>query len=130
MESQKSAQVPAAPLCCACFVGRCREAPKGTVTMPVVSLDDFFPDFDRQHHWRGQHDHNRSHHVRSWFYGSNSHGLCEGTRANSLTSFLTTRTRLPKRPMVDWTGRVSLSVLPSIRRKNETHTLKLRHVLW
>ena len=50
VESQKSAQVPVAPLCCACIVGRSREAPQPlhlggdeavTATMPVVSLDDF-----------------------------------------------------------------------------------------
>ena len=50
VESQKSAQVPDAPLYCAFVVGKCREAPKPfhlggdeavTVTMPVVSLDDF-----------------------------------------------------------------------------------------
>ena len=53
-----------------------------TVTMLVVSLDVFFfsLDFDRKHHWRGQHAHNCSHHVRSWFYGSNSHGMCESTQ--------------------------------------------------
>ena len=41
VESQKSAQVPAAPLYFACIVGRGREAPTVIVTMPVVSLDDF-----------------------------------------------------------------------------------------
>ena len=41
MESQKSAQVPVAPLYCACIVGRSREAPTVTVTMPSVWLDDF-----------------------------------------------------------------------------------------
>ena len=46
--SQKSAQVPAAPLCCACIFGRSREAPTVTVTMRVVSLDDFLP----QHHYK------------------------------------------------------------------------------
>ena len=39
VESQKSAQVPAAPLYCACIVGRGREDPTVTVTMAVVSLD-------------------------------------------------------------------------------------------
>ena len=88
VESQKSAQVPVAPLYCACLVGRSRDAPQPfhlggveavTVTMPVVSLDDFSLTLT-QHHWRGQHAHNSSHHVRSWFYGSNSHGMREGTR--------------------------------------------------
>ena len=46
VELQKSAQVPVAPLYCACIVGRCREAPQHfhlgddeavTVTTPVVS---------------------------------------------------------------------------------------------
>ena len=37
---RRSAQVPVAPLCCACIVGKSREAPTVTVTMPVVSLDD------------------------------------------------------------------------------------------
>ena len=50
VESQKSAQVPVAPLYCAKIVGRGREASQPfhfggdeavTVTMPVVSLDDF-----------------------------------------------------------------------------------------
>ena len=50
VKSRKSAQVPVAPLCCACIVGRGREAPQPfhlggdeavIVTMPVVSLDDF-----------------------------------------------------------------------------------------
>ena len=39
MESQKSAQVPVAPLYCAWIVGRGREDPTVTVTMAVVSLD-------------------------------------------------------------------------------------------
>ena len=47
VESQKSAQVPVAPLCCACIVERGRQAPQPfylggdeavAVTMPVVSL--------------------------------------------------------------------------------------------
>ena len=100
VESHTSTQVPFVSMCLACIVGRGREAPQPfhlggeeavIVTMLVVSLDDFSLDFDRQHHWRGQHAHNCSHHVRSWFYGSNSREHT-APRANSSTSFLTART--------------------------------------
>ena len=90
VESHTSTQVPFASLCRACIVGRGREAPQPfhlggeeavIVAMLVVLLDVFFfLDFDRQHHWRGQHAHNCSHHARSWFYGSNSRGMCESTQ--------------------------------------------------
>ena len=43
VESHKSAQVPAAPLHCACIVGRGREDPTVSATLPVVSQDECFP---------------------------------------------------------------------------------------
>ena len=62
VESHTSTQVPFAPLCRACIVGRGREAPQHfhiggdeavTVTTLVVSLDTFSLTLNRQHHWRG-----------------------------------------------------------------------------
>ena len=69
VESQKSAQVPFAPLCRACIAGRDREAPQpfhlgGAVSVSVTTLIEsqgkFVSMFERQHLWRGQHAHNYS----------------------------------------------------------------------
>ena len=69
VESQKSAQAPAAPLYCAFVVGWGREAPKPfhlggdeavTVTMPVVSLDDVSQSLSDSTTGEGQHAHQSS----------------------------------------------------------------------
>ena len=80
VESQKSAQVPTAPLYCACIVGRGREDPTVTVTMEVVSLDgcSFNTVGEGNILTIVLSDNNTT--CKSCFHGFHSHGMCDGTR--------------------------------------------------
>ena len=89
VESQKSAQVPDAPLYCTFVVGCGREAPKPfhlggdeavTVTMRVVSLDDFSQSLSDSTTGEGNTPTIVPSDSNTTFYGSKSHGTCEGTR--------------------------------------------------